>query len=96
MMVILDDDLNFAEDMVSDEDAATATGSVQGIDSDGDLFDTGKNVTVVNRFENIAIASGTLVKVEWINGEWQPYAADCPAISSSSLNPSGPVESTEP
>lgn len=96
LMVLLDDDLYAADDMISDEDATTATGSVQGIDANGDMFDTGRNVTVTNRFENINIAAGTLCKVEWINGEWQPYAADCPVISSSSLNPGGPVESTEP
>lgn len=75
LIVVLDGDLAAAADKATSP--ATATGSVWQKDSDGDLVDSGSNITVTNRFENVSISSGTQVKVEWIVGEWQPYAADC-------------------
>jgi hypothetical protein len=46
-------------------------------------------ITIVNRFENISVESGTYCKAEWIDGEWQLYAADCPgSLSASSFAPS--------
>jgi hypothetical protein len=36
-----------------------------------------RKVLVVNRFKNISIDAGTYIKIEWIGGEYQPYAADC-------------------
>lgn len=57
---------------------ATATLSVWIRNVDGDLEDSGRNETIVNRFEfGTPIAAGTIMKAEWIEGEWQPYAADC-------------------
>jgi len=46
-------------------------------------------ITIVNRFENISVEAGTYCKAEWIDGEWQLYAADCPGtLSASSFGPS--------
>lgn len=75
IMVVLDGDLDAATD--KSNSPATATGSVWQKNSSGNLADTGRNETIVNRFEHIAIVSGTLIKAEWIDGEWQPYASDC-------------------
>jgi hypothetical protein len=38
-----------------------------------------ETITVVNRFRYIDLPSGTICKAEWIEGEWQIYAADCGA-----------------
>jgi hypothetical protein len=52
--------------------------------SNGDLTLSTTIYTLTNRFENISIDSGTYVKFELIDGEWQLYAADCPGGSASS------------
>jgi hypothetical protein len=52
--------------------------------SNGDLTLSTTIYTLTNRFENISIDSGTYVKFEMIDGEWQLYAADCPGGSASS------------
>ena len=44
---------------------------------------TTQEETVTNRFENISLDAGTLVGIEWIDGEWQPYKADCSPQSES-------------
>lgn len=72
---VLDEDLDAAT--AFDTAPATAAASLYGRNSGGDLYDTGETITVVNRFENISLVSGTLVKVEWIGGEWSPYSGDC-------------------
>ena len=43
----------------------------------GNYYVTARQITVTNRFENISLDAGTLVGIEWIDGEWQPYKADC-------------------
>jgi hypothetical protein len=77
VVAVLDGPLAAAADKSSSP--STATASVWTKNGSGNLADTGSNITVVNRFENIELASGTLIKCEWILGEWQPYAADCEA-----------------
>ena len=72
---ILQSDLLAAVDTLTDPSTAQAT-ILQGNGS-GDLELSSITVTVVNRFENISIDADTYVKIEWIDGEWQPYAADC-------------------
>jgi hypothetical protein len=72
---ILDADLLAAVDVFTDP--STATAHVLRRKSNGDLEVTRRKITVVNRFENISIDADTYIKVEWIDGEWQPYAADC-------------------
>ena len=72
---VLDFDLDSADAW---EDApSTATFSVYAKDSSGDMADTGRNVVVTNRALFLAYTAGTYCKVEWIDGEWQIYAADC-------------------
>jgi hypothetical protein len=48
-----------------------------------------------DRFLNISIDSGIYGKAEWIDGEWQLYAADCPSQSASVMSigfsSSGPI-----
>ena len=72
---ILDADLLAAVDMFADP--STATAHILRRKSNGDLEVTQQVVTVVNRFENISIDADTYIKIEFIDGEWQPYAADC-------------------
>jgi hypothetical protein len=72
---ILQSDLLAAVDTLTDPSTAQAT-ILQGNGS-GDLELSDIVVTVVNRFENISIDADSYIKIEWIDGEWQPYAADC-------------------
>ena len=72
---ILQSDLLAAVDTLTDPSTAQAT-ILQGNGS-GDLELSDITVTVVNRFENISIDADSYIKIEWIDGEWQPYAADC-------------------
>jgi hypothetical protein len=62
-------------------DPSTATARILRRETNGDLTSTCDSITVINRFMNISIDSGTYAKVEWLDGEWQPYAADCPGGS---------------
>lgn len=68
-------------------DPSTATAHVfRKYNGTDDMKWSGDTITIVNRFENISVDSGTYCKAEWIDGEWQLYAADCPAsFSQSSL-----------
>ena len=60
------------------DDPSTATMSVWVRNVSGNLEDSGRNETIVNRFVNSSpILATTIVKAEWIEGEWQLYAADC-------------------
>ena len=72
---ILTNDLLAAVDTLTDP--STAEADLLNLKANGDLELSGERVTVVNRFENISIDEGTYIKIEWIDGEWQPYAADC-------------------
>jgi len=58
--------------------AATATMRVWRKDASGTPV-AAETITVVNRFMFIDLPSNTIVKAEWIEGEWQLYAADCEA-----------------
>jgi hypothetical protein len=62
-------------------DPSTARVKVLRKKTDGDLTLTTTIYTLTNRFTNISIDTGTYVKFEWMDGEWQPYAADCPGGS---------------
>jgi hypothetical protein len=57
----------------------------------GEMYDTEIDFLIINRFENIEIEAGTIVKFEFIDGEWQLYAVDCPASGSSSSSAVGSV-----
>ena len=66
-------------------DPSTATAHVyEKYDGGNDMRWNGDTITIVNRFENISVDAGTYCKAEWIDGEWQLYAADCPGGSASS------------
>ncbi len=64
-------------------DPSTAQAAVLRKNASGDLVETSETEMVVNRFKNISIEARTYLKIEWIDGEWQPYAADCPDTGSS-------------
>ena len=71
----LDGDLDAATSCA--DSPGTATLSVWQKNSSGNYEDSGRNVEVVNRFENLNFKSGQIMRVGWIDGEWQPTAADC-------------------
>jgi len=62
-------------------DPSTAQVAVLKRKPNGDLTRSSLTLTIVNRFVSISIDAGTYVKIEHIDGEWQPYAADCPGGS---------------
>jgi len=72
---LLDEDLLAAVDTFTDP--ITATARIIRRKSDGELEVKATSVTVVNRFEKISIDADTYIKIEFIDCEWQPYAADC-------------------
>ena len=72
---ILEADLLAAVDTLTDP--STAPARLLDLTAGGDLELSDETVTVVNRFENISIDADTYVKIEFIDGEWQPYASDC-------------------
>lgn len=66
-------------------DPSTATAHVYRKYSSGDDMKwSGDTITIVNRFQDISVDAGRYCKAEWIDGEWQLYAADCPGGSASS------------
>lgn len=75
----------FSEDLMAavntKRDPSIAKARILRKKTNGDLKLSLDEVTVVNRFKNISIDSGVYAKIEYINGEWQPYAADCPGDS---------------
>lgn len=72
-------------------DPSTATAHVfEKYNNTNDMKWSGRTITIVNRFENISVDAGTYCKAEWIDGEWQLYAADCPG-GSASITPSGSI-----
>jgi hypothetical protein len=75
VQVILMEDLLAAVDTLTDP--STAKARVLAKKTNGDLEITTREITIVNRFLNISIDSGIYGKAEWIDGEWQLYAADC-------------------
>jgi hypothetical protein len=92
--VILAGDLLAAVDTLTDPSFAQAV--VLRRKDNGDLETTAEQITIVNRFENISVDADTYAKAEWIDGEWQLYAADCPAMSASASVPAGGGGSTPP
>jgi len=87
IQVILDADLYAAVDTKDDPSTAQASVLVRRNDR---LVNSGRKITITNRFENISVDAGTYGKAEWIDGEWQLYAADCPG---GSISESGSVAS---
>ena len=83
MLVVLDEDLVAAVSWKDNPSVADA--HVAERRANGNYEVTSRAVVVVNRFENISLDAGTLVGVEWIDGEWQPYKADCLPESQGSI-----------
>lgn len=75
MLGVLQSDLYAAVDWKSDP--STAVVRIARKNAAGNYELTTQEETVTNRFENISLDAGTLVGIEWIDGEWQPYKADC-------------------
>jgi hypothetical protein len=65
-------------------DPSTARAVVLRRKANGDLTLSSLILTVVNRFTEISVDAGTYIKIEHIDGEWQPYTANCPGGSASS------------
>ncbi len=82
VQVIMKDDLLAAVN--TKRDPSTADAYVLRKKANGDLRQTRDTIPIVNRFINISVDAGTYAKAEWIDGEWQLYAADCPGGSDSS------------
>jgi len=63
----------------TDAISSPSTGTVHIMEANaaGTLVTTNRCVSVVHRFEYIAIDAGTLVRVEWVGNEWGVYSADC-------------------
>jgi hypothetical protein len=95
LQAVLDEDLFAAEDTFNDPSTAIATILIR--DRFGNLRASTRKETVVNRNENISIDKDTYIKIEWIDGEWQPYSGDCApdsqSISSAGSDPSIPPAS---
>lgn len=85
LQAVLDEDLFAAEDTFNDPSTAVATILIR--DRFGNLRSSTRKETVVNRFENISVDKDTYIKIEWIEGEWQVYAADCAPFSESLSQP---------
>lgn len=85
--IILMEDLLAAVDNLTDP--STAKARVLAKKSNGDLEITTREITIVNRCEDISVDSGRYAKAEWIDGEWQLYVADCPAQSQSMMSMGG-------
>jgi hypothetical protein len=85
LQAVLDEDLFAAEDTFNDPSTAVATILIR--DRFGNLRASTRKETVVNRNENISIDKDTYIKIEWIDGEWQPYSADCAPFSESLSQP---------
>ena len=83
LTVVLDADIAAASNAATTP--ATVPASLIAKAESGDLYDTNETVTVVNRWEHIALSSGTLCVVTWIDGEWRITAADCEPLSASTL-----------
>jgi hypothetical protein len=95
-IAVLQADLLAAVDWMRDPSTAPALLARKAPDS-SDYILTNEEVTVVNRFENISLDNGTVIGIEYIDGEWQPYKADCsPESGSMSIYSAGGFESAEP
>tara|TARA_R110000868_G_scaffold128470_1_gene336609 strand:+ start:61 stop:438 length:378 start_codon:yes stop_codon:yes gene_type:complete len=58
----------------------TAVASVLQKNSTGNLEDSGNNIDIVNRFENVSLVQYTIAQAQQIDGEWRLTAADCDAL----------------
>lgn len=95
-IAVLQADLLAAVDWMRDPSTAPALLARKEPGS-SDYILTNEEVAVVNRFENISLDNGTVIGIEYIDGEWQPYKADCsPDSGSMSIYSAGGFESFGP
>lgn len=87
LQAVMQEDLATAIDVKDDPSVGKAKVLIKN--TAGDLKLTTLEYNVVNRFLNISIDAGTYIKIEYIDGEWQPYAADCPGSKSFSSSNEG-------
>jgi len=81
LQCILEETLYAAVDTFTDP--STARACVLRRNTTGNLVFTGQMITVTNRLEYVSIDADTYIRVEWLDGEWHPYVADCGAQSES-------------
>ena len=95
-IAVLQEDLVAAVDWQKNPSVATAKLARKKLGT-ADYIVTDEEVTVVNRFENISLDVDTVIGIEFIDGEWQPYKADCARESESiSIWSAGGFESEQP
>lgn len=88
-IAVLQEDLVAAVDWLKNPSVATAR-LARKKPGTSDYIVTDEEVTVVNRFENISLDVDTVIGIEFIDGEWQPYKADCgPESQSMSIYSAG-------
>ena len=91
-IAVLQEDLVAAVDWLKNPSVATAK-LARKKPGTSDYIVTDEEVTVVNRFENISLDVDTVIGIEFIDGEWQPYKADCgPESQSMSIYSAGDPE----
>ena len=81
LQCILEDTLYAAVDTFTDP--STARACVLRRNDSGNLEFTGQMITVTNRLEYVSVDADTYIRVEWLDGEWHPYVADCGTQSES-------------
>lgn len=68
----------------TEHNPAEAYASVYRRDDEGNLRRTPVKYLVVNRLKGVFLDAWAYGKIEWIDGEWQPYVGDCPGETQSS------------
>ena len=56
---------------------STAEFTVWQKNGDGDLIETTRTETVVNRFKFLSWPADTIMEIKYVDGEWRPATADC-------------------
>ena len=56
---------------------STAIFTVWQKNGDGDLIETNRTETVVNRFKFLSWPADTIMEIRYTEGEWRPTTSDC-------------------
>ena len=70
-------DVELAKSPNWDTAPSTATFTVWQKNGDGDLIETARTETVVNRFKFLSWPADTIMEIRYTEGEWRPTTADC-------------------
>lgn len=70
-------DVELAKSPNWDTAPSTATFTVWQKNGDGDLIETTRTETVVNRFKFLSWPADTIMEIRYTEGEWRPTTADC-------------------